>query len=231
MSVQMYDLAGADDAHRFSPHCWRVRMALAHKGLEVRTLPWRFTEKDRIAASGQGQAPVLVDGDQVVADSWAIALYLEHAYPNHPPLFGCEAAQAQALFIKHWTEQVVQAGLIRLILVDIHAHLHPKDQAYFRQSREQRFGESLEAVSADREARLPAFRKALAPLRKTLTMQPYLGGEIPDFADYTVFGAFQWARCCSELAILEDHDPVLAWRNRLLDRFDGLARKAPHFGP
>lgn len=231
MTIQMYDLAGADDAHRFSPHCWRVRMALAHKGLEVRTLPWRFTEKDRIAASGQGKVPVLVDGDRVVADSWAIALYLDEAYPDRPSLFGCPAARAQALFIKHWTEHVVQAGLIRLILADIHAHLHPKDQDYFRQTREQRFGMSLEAVAAEREARLPAFRQSLAPLRVTLAMQPYLAGDTPGFADYTVFGAFQWARCCSALRVLEDDDPVLGWRNRLLDRFDGLAREVRHFGP
>ena len=43
-------------------------MALAHKELEVETVPWRFTEKDVIAFSGQGRVPVLVDGDKVVAD-------------------------------------------------------------------------------------------------------------------------------------------------------------------
>ena len=34
----MHDLAGADPAVRFSPYCWRVRMALAHKGLDVETI-------------------------------------------------------------------------------------------------------------------------------------------------------------------------------------------------
>ncbi|MGL4964315.1 MAG: hypothetical protein ACRC67_24000 [Inquilinus sp.] len=48
-ALTLYELAGADAALRFSPHCWKTRMALAHKGLEADRLPWRFTEKDAIA--------------------------------------------------------------------------------------------------------------------------------------------------------------------------------------
>ena len=47
MAIELYDLAGAEPDRRFSPYCWRTRMALAHKGLEVETIPWRFTEKER----------------------------------------------------------------------------------------------------------------------------------------------------------------------------------------
>ena len=56
MSIVMYDLAGADPALRFSPYCWRMRMALAHKGMPVETIPWRFTDKAAIGFSGQGEA-------------------------------------------------------------------------------------------------------------------------------------------------------------------------------
>ena len=38
-AIRMYDLAGADPARRFSPYCWRIRMALAHKNLSVETIP------------------------------------------------------------------------------------------------------------------------------------------------------------------------------------------------
>jgi hypothetical protein len=37
MARTLYDLAGADPDLRFSPYCWRTRLALAHKGLEVET--------------------------------------------------------------------------------------------------------------------------------------------------------------------------------------------------
>ena len=70
MSLRLYDLAGAQPERRFSPYCWRVRLALAHKNLPVETIPWRFTEKAEIAASGQTLVPVLVDGDRWIADSW-----------------------------------------------------------------------------------------------------------------------------------------------------------------
>ena len=71
MAIKLYDLAGAEDDRRFSPNCWRSRMALKHKGLEFETIPWRFTEKDAIAFSGQGLVPVLVDGSNIIHDSGA----------------------------------------------------------------------------------------------------------------------------------------------------------------
>ena len=41
--IKLYDLAAAEDDRRFSPYCWRTKMALKHKGLEFETVPWRFT--------------------------------------------------------------------------------------------------------------------------------------------------------------------------------------------
>ncbi len=61
--MKLYDLAGADNDLRFSPNCWRIKMALEHKGLVAETVPWHFVEKDAIAFSGQKAVPVLVDGD------------------------------------------------------------------------------------------------------------------------------------------------------------------------
>ena len=73
MAIVLHDLAGADPELRFSPYCWRTKMALAHKGLAIETIPWRFTDKAALAFSGQGRVPVIRDGDRVVSDSWAIA--------------------------------------------------------------------------------------------------------------------------------------------------------------
>ena len=81
MRIKLYELAGKDD-RRFSPYCWRTRMALEHKGLEYETIPVRFTDKDAIAFSGQERVPVIRDGSNVISDSWAIAEYLEFGIPN-----------------------------------------------------------------------------------------------------------------------------------------------------
>jgi len=73
MTLKLFELVGADAQRPFSPFCWRTRMALAHKGLSAETIPWCFTEKDAIAAHQSDKVPVLLDGDNSVADSWAIA--------------------------------------------------------------------------------------------------------------------------------------------------------------
>jgi glutathione S-transferase len=223
----LYDLAGADPQLRFSPYCWRAKLALAHKGLDVETVPWRFTDKDAIAFSGQGRVPVLVDGERTISDSWAIALYLEETYPERPSLFGAAAAISATRFVNAWADTVLQGGMIRLVVSDIAGIVHEKDRAYFRDSREGRFGMPLEQVTAGREDRLKAFRDTLAPLRHTLSAQPYLGGDAPAYADYIVFGSFQWARCVSAFELLAPDDVVTAWRERMLDHFEGLARRAP----
>ena len=228
MAITMYDLAGVEADRRFSPFCWRTKMALAHKGLDVETVPWRFTEKDKLPAPNDGRVPVIVDGARVVHDSSAIADYLEEHYPNRPSLFPGAAAQGLTKFVQNWTETVVQAGLVRLVVLDIWQHIGPKDQEYFRQSREARFGgASLEEVVQDRDARLPAFRASLDPLRRTVERQPFVSGEAPAYADYIVFGAFQWARTISDFELVASDDAVFAWRGRMLDLYGGLARKAP----
>jgi glutathione S-transferase len=230
MAITLYDLAGAEADRRFSPFCWRTRMALAHKGLDVETVPWRFTEKDKLPQPNAGRVPVIVDGGKVVHDSTAIADYLETRYPDRPTLFAGESGRALTSFVQNWTETVLQPALVGLVVLDIWRHAAPQDQAYFRQSREERFGTSLENVVTDREQRLPAFRDSLAPLRRTLERQKFLAGAAPAYADYIVFGAFQWARAISDFALVAADDPVAAWRGRMLDAFNGLARSAPAYG-
>ena len=73
MAIKLYELAGADPDMRYSPFCWRTRLALAHKGLDFEGIPWRLTDKQMIAFSGSTRVPVLVDGETVVNDSWRIA--------------------------------------------------------------------------------------------------------------------------------------------------------------
>jgi glutathione S-transferase len=225
--IKLYDLAGADEKLRFSPHVWRVKMALKHKGLDFETIPWRFVEKDAIAFSGQKLVPVLVDGDRTVSDSWEIGRYLESSYPDRPSLFGGATGEAHALFVKFWCDQVLQSLLFSIILPDLFARLHEDDKPYFRQSREARLGRTLEEIAVPAQQGVASLGTALGPLRSLLKGQPFIGGAAPSFADYIVFGAFQWARCVSPIKLLERSDAVFAWRDRLFDAFDGYARRAP----
>lgn len=223
---KLYDLAGAEPDRRFSPYCWRSKMALAHKGLEVETIPWRFTDKDAIAFSGQGRVPVLVDGERWINDSWAIAEYLENAYPDRPSLFGSAAGKALARFHASWADAFLQPAMMKFVVLDIWKHVDAKDRDYFRTSREERLGKSLEAAVANRDTDVAGFRDSLLPLRLVVKAQPFLGGDQPLYADYAIFGGFQWCRCISDFKLLAPEDPVYAWRGRMLALFDGLGGKA-----
>ena len=229
MTLKLFELVGADVGRPFSPFCWRTRMALAHKGLSAESIPWCFTEKDAIAPHKSEKVPVLLDGENSVADSWTIANYLEDRYPDRPSLFGGPGGRAMGRMINWWGDIAVVGGMFPLIVADIPAHLKPVDAAYFRKSREARFGKPLEEVVAGRDKAVEGFRRALDPMRLTLKTQPFLGGDAPNYADYIVFGAFQWARVVSPFKLLVEQDPVHAWREKLLDAFDGLARKSPGY--
>src|SRR4051794_10708750 len=229
MAMKLFELVGSDATRPFSPFCWRTRMALAHKGLGVESIPWCFTEKEAIAPHKSDKVPVLLDHDAAVVDSWVIANYLEDKYPDRTSLFGGEGGRAMGRMLNCWGDVTVVGGIFPLIVADIPSHLKPVDAAYFRKTREARFGKPLEEVSAGREKSIEGFRKALDPMRLTLKTQTYLGGEAPNYADYIVFGGFQWARAVSPFRLLSEEDPVYAWRERLLDAFDGMARKSPGY--
>ncbi len=223
---RMYDLAGADAARRFSPYCWRTKLALAHKGLDVETIPWRFTERNVLAFSGSERVPVMIDGETVVFNSWTIANYLEDTYADTPSLFGGETGRATAHFVNSWCDLTLGAPMSRILLADILERIAEKDRDYFRSSREKRFGMTFDEIVSNPPARIAAFRQVLEPVRLTLRTQPYLSGATPLYPDYILFGHFMWARCTSPAALLEPDDPVYQWRERMLDALGGMGRKA-----
>jgi glutathione S-transferase len=226
--IELYELAGQNPDLRFSPYCWRVRMALAHKGEEAVTIPWRFYEKASLPGAPQNEkVPVLVDGDRILAESTAIAFHLEAAYDNGPSLFGGPGGEAHARFILGWTDSVLVPALAPYLVPTVLPLLHPKDRAYFRTSREARMKTTISQLAESRAQRLPAIRATLTPLRVTLSHQAFLGGDEPSYADYAVFGCFQWARCVGVEDLLDPQDTINLWYDAMLDLFDGLARSAP----
>jgi glutathione S-transferase len=228
MTILLYDLVGEDAGRPFSPHCWKTAMALSHKGLDFRSVPTPFTAVPAVEGGVSPTVPVIRDGDKVVADSFAIALYLDETYPERPTLFGGEGGKALARFVERWSQTMIHPFLGAAAMLDIHDRLAPPDQGYFRASREKRNnGRSLESVSSERDQRHPEFLKKLEPLRSMLGYQPFIGGASPLFADYIVFGAFQWVRVMSPYAYLPEDDPVAGWFERCLDLHDGFARRVP----
>lgn len=224
MTITLYSLCGADAARPFSPHCWKVVMALHHKGLAFEERPLAFTAIPTTENGFSKTVPFIRDGQELVSDSFRIAQYLEEHYPDEPSLFGGQGGVAAARFVEGYSQQVVHGVVSRIALSDIHAMLSPTDQDYFRKSREERLGRTLEEVAAGREAAIAALPAALQPLRHMLGHQPFIGGATPLFADYIVFGALQWLKITTGSIHLPADDPVSRWFDRCLDLYEGVAR-------
>jgi glutathione S-transferase len=227
MSITLYDLAAADTAVRFGPHCWKSRLALSHKQLEHSTIPVSFTEKDKIAMSGQGLLPVLTDGETVVNDSWEIALYLESHYPENTALFSDDDAKSNAISINEWCNNVLSPHIRPLIIMPIFRIIKEKDKTYFRQSREEKLGVSLESYTDKTEESIVGLNKELDTLRDILRDQPYLAGQESSYADICVLATFLWIACSNEtdlinMGFMDKDDIFYQWYQRMLNRYQDV---------
>ncbi len=226
MALTLYELCGPHDV-RYSQFSWRTRLALAHKGLTYEAIGVRISDKSSLAFSRQEKVPVLIDGEQVIADSWAIAEHLEATHAHQPSLFGCEIGKGVSRFVNAWTDRQIIPRLAPLMMVDVVNRLDKEDATHLRQQIEGVFGKGLEELSADRETKVGALRKLLDPARAILRQQPFLCGNNPAYADYVLFSVFQWCRIMSAFDPLENDKPLAEWRERVLDQFEGFARVDP----
>jgi glutathione S-transferase len=223
--VRLYELV-LGNGRSASPFVWRIRYALAHKGIAFESESLGFTEIGRAFGGRFKTVPVIERGDSMLGESWDIAEFIDREYPAGPALFSSPAEREMVRLMDAWFCAEVMRKLFRVYVLDIHNAARPEDRPYFRQSREARLkGATLEACTADREARLPAIREALGPLRTQLSRVPFLGGGAPNYADYIALGAFQWVASVSTLPLLARSDEVLwAWLDRGFNLYGGLGR-------
>jgi glutathione S-transferase len=224
MPVILYELADRS-GRRYSLFSWRTRFALAHKGIPFETRPVRVSDKEAIAFSGQGKVPIVKHEETIVSDSWTIAEYLERTFEEAPSLFGCAAGHGLARFVNAWVDRQLVPKIVPFLFVDLLSAVDEGDAAHLRRNLERVFGRSLEELGAEREQGITGFRRLLDPVRASLRSQPFLCGEAPAYADYILFSPFQWAMTVSEFDPLELDDGLRPWRERMLDLYDGMARR------
>jgi glutathione S-transferase len=226
MGLILYELGGRND-RRYSQFSWRARLAIAHKGLRAETRAIAVSDKQAIAFSGQDRVPILVDGEEVIHDSWRIAEHLERHHAVAPSLFGDAIGHALSRFVNAFVDRSLIPQLVPLLMVDVVDCVESNDARHLREQIERAFRRPLEELAASRDREIVGFRKLLEPVRVTLRAQPFLAGERAAYADYILFSLFQWARIVSAFEVLEPSDPLAAWRERMLDLHDGLARGEP----
>ncbi|MFC4299305.1 MAG: glutathione S-transferase family protein [Castellaniella sp.] len=221
--IILYELAAADDT-RFSPFCWRTRFGLAHKGLSFQSVHIGFPDIGELGGTNR-TVPAIRIGDTFVEDSWNIAEFLDEQFPDRPTLLGGPVGQGLTRFVECFTDKVIHPTILRLVSRDVFDRMDPYDRPYFRRTREEMLGMTLEEAQSTREQTVQAFRKAIHPIRLTLYKQPWLAGQAPGHADYIVLAAFQWGRLATDFEILAADDPISGWFQRGLDLHEGYGRK------
>ena len=223
--ITLYDLQLASGC-TISPFVWRTKYALAHKGLDVDIVPGGFTGILERTGGRSERLPAIVDGDKWVLDSWVIAEYLDETYPDRPMLFEGPSMKVLTKFIDGWLWRTAIGPWFRCYILDYHNLSLPQDHDYVRTTRENIFlgGQKLEDVQAGREDRLPLVPPTLEPLRQLLRETPWLGGDTPNFADYTALAVFLWTGSVATTPPLTEDDPLRDWLDRGFDLYDGLGR-------
>ena len=227
MPITVHDLAGANPDLRFSPYCWRTKLALKHKGLDFETIPHRFTDRTAIAKSGQSKVPVIVDDGRWVHDSWAIALYLDETYPDRPLLMPDAAARTQAKFINSWCDWSLLPSTRAMAVPHVFKIVADEDKAYFRTSREKVFGVPMEQIGIDREGAMKTFTLGLKPAEVTLADQDFLHGAKPGYGDYALFGTLLWPYMVCANDPIDRESAVGHWFGRMMTLNGGWVGKAP----
>ncbi len=119
-----------------STAAWRVRLALALKGVTVDQQPVNLIDgaqrsADHLARNPQGLVPVLIDGDAVLTQSLAIIEYLDEQYPS-PPLLPADA---------------VGRALVRAAALTVAADVHPLGNLRVQQWLRREMGQDDAAVT------------------------------------------------------------------------------------
>jgi len=97
-----------------SAYCWRVMLALEHKGLAYNSHLLKLDHQEHkapqmLAMNPRGRVPILKDGDYVVFESVAVLYYLDLKYPK-PPIFG---------------RNPEEAGVIMRVIDEFQAYIEP----------------------------------------------------------------------------------------------------------
>jgi glutathione S-transferase len=156
--LELWELGGRDDC-RYSTFSWRTRLALHHKGLSFAVHPVAVSDKAAIGFSGQGRVPILKHEDRVIADSWAIALYLEKEFPERPTLFGRDAGRTLTQVFNVWADRELIAALIPFLMRDVLDCVDEADGAHLRRQIESAMKTALEDLYAGREQAMLGFRR------------------------------------------------------------------------
>ncbi|EIN07717.1 hypothetical protein PUNSTDRAFT_120997 [Punctularia strigosozonata HHB-11173 SS5] len=212
----------------WSPNTFKVRYALAFKGLPFKTVWVEFPDIagacKKIGApptetnpdgSPYYTLPVIQDPStgKVVSDSWAIVEYLDNTYPDRPALLPKGTLGLQWAFT-YTSMQVAIDEMLANMMFDVYKLLPPRSQDYFRVTREKFFGCKLEEISTgqkyiDQWGKTEAgFTKIKDVIKKNGEGAQFVMGDTVSFGDLFLASWLLWIR---QTASGEQWEKVRGW--------------------
>jgi glutathione S-transferase len=180
-----------------SHYAEKIRFILDYKGLEYRKIEVTpgIGQIDLYRLSGQRQVPVLKDGSQVIADSTAIAEYLDKTYPDRPIIPTDPKLRGLCLLIEQWADEVLGWDARKAMIGAMNQDASFRS-AFVPSSLPAPLKSLIGAVPSNFLVPLnqgvglgPAgAKRSLAYLCEILLTQPYLVTDHPTLADFAVAG-------------------------------------------
>ncbi|MGA0412553.1 MAG: glutathione S-transferase N-terminal domain-containing protein [Candidatus Puniceispirillales bacterium] len=211
--IQLYDLCGKNNL-RFSPPCWNIKLCLLHKKIDFETIPVRFSEKNKIAFSGQGLVPIVKHNKGFVFESWNIIEWLEKNYTERK-LFKNESSKNFSYFLYFWTSRQLLPILFKIIAHEIPNILEGEDINYYIKTREERINGPITKFKPYISDNILEFKKMISPVRKLIETNGFISGKNPGLEDYIFYGNFRWVYSCSSCELLDTNDIIYDWYKNL----------------
>lgn len=185
-----------------SSYCEKVRFILDYKGLPYRKIEVTpgIGQLDVFRLSGQRQVPVLKDGSDVIADSTAIAEYLEKTYPDRPIIPHGSKHRGLCLLIEQWADESIGLNARKAMIGGMGRSAEFR-RAFLPNTAPDVLKEIVGAVPGELfnvlgygvspgldmvKSAQDAMKRDLASLCFILMEQPYLVTDHPTLADFAV---------------------------------------------
>lgn len=193
-----------------SHYCEKVRLILDYKGLPYRKIEVTpgIGQLDLYRMSGQRQVPVLKDGTEVIADSTAIARYLDHRYPERPIIPSDPKQRAVCFLMEEWADESIGQNA-RTAMIGAFSQNAAFRKAFLPASTPDFFRTLVESVPREAldllglgagfgpdavKSAHQAMQQNLESLCVLLQDYSYLLGDEPTLADFAVAGLTMYVK-------------------------------------
>jgi glutathione S-transferase len=241
----------------------KVRLILDYKGLEYRKVEVTpgIGQVELFQMSGKRQVPVLKDGSETIADSTAIAEYLDRKYPEKLIIPADPKLKGLCLQMEQWADETIGLNARKALIgamgknqtlrtaalpastPDIVKNLVGAIPGDFLSALGFGVGMGPDAVKEAEDV----LKRSLTALTFILTEQAYLVGDTPTLADFAVAGLTMYvkfppagyldlpAAIAGEgvpgIANIGTFEPFFNWRDQLYSDFRKVSSSGGYTSP